>query len=151
MTRSKWMASFIHIRWHIIKLNVKTRQSSKKIGTQSNQTEQVHSTQASQTLWHPQWNYLISLWFVLSWIWVSTFTLSREIHRLLVSSLAIKELHYVFPFIILSGLIDLQPDLLPGDPTLDSVCVLNPSPTVKAKRVSSVIASAYSWSFLCFY
>lgn len=60
------------------------------------------------------------------------------------SSLAIKELHYVFPFIILSGLIDLQPDLLPGHPTLDSVRVLNPSPTIKVKRVSSVLASAYS-------
>ena len=67
--------------------------------------------------------------------------MSREIHGLLVSSLSVKELHYVFPFIIRSGLVDLQPDLLPGDSTLDSVCVLNPGPTVKAKGVSSALPS----------
>lgn len=65
---------------------------------------------------------------------MSTFTLSRKIHCLLVSSLAIKELHYVFAFVIWSGLIDLQPDLLPSDPTLNSVGVLYASPTVKAKE-----------------
>lgn len=65
---------------------------------------------------------------------MSTSTLSRKVHGLLVSSLAIKELHYVFPFVIWSGLIDLQPDLLPGDAALNSVCVLNAGATVKGEE-----------------
>lgn len=50
------------------------------------------------------------------------------------SSFAIKELHHIFAFVIWSGLADLQPDLLPGDPTLNSVCVLNRSPAVHSKE-----------------
>lgn len=69
--------------------------------------------------------------------------MSRKIHGLLVSSLAIKELHYVLPFVIWSGLIDLKPDLLPSDATLNSVCVLNASATVKGKEgVITVSCSA---------
>lgn len=63
------------------------------------------------------------------------------------SRFAIKELHYIFSFIIWSGLIDLQPDLLPGDPTLNSVCVLNGSLTVQIKENVIVVCFPLELTF----
>lgn len=63
-------------------------------------------------------------------------TLSRKIHHLFVCSFTIKEFHGVFAFVLRSWLIDLQPDLLPCDTSLHSVCKPNLGVTEKYKTMS---------------
>lgn len=65
---------------------------------------------------------LIGLFFVeKKKAWKASRTLSRQIKDPLYTVLAIKDVHGVFALVLLSGLIDLKPQLLSCDPRLHSL------------------------------